>query len=132
MSKENVFPTRRSLVPTLSTNKSCIYLNVHFKNEYYPNDEKFHAGITKKGKSFFLVVAPKPFNGSRKFHSYSPGFTCNEVEFFQELKAKDIVRYSVEPVKTTLKVKGVKVFKLTPYAIDAVKEVNYFDFKLKI
>jgi hypothetical protein len=130
--KENVFPTRRSVVPTLSLNKSTIYLNTNFTNTFYKSikDKNIYCSYQKKGKKFYLLVSKKKRDGFTGF--YKPNL-CNArqtvlIHTFTELKSSDVPRYECKPVKTDLK--GIDVYELKPYAFDSIKSLEFFNFKI--
>lgn len=134
MRKENVFPTRRSIVPTLSFNKTNAYLNVGFVNTFYKEikNNSLYVFYQKKGKKFYLIVSKVKMRGMIGFYK-AAGIRArysSQIYKFSELKASDVSRYECIPVKTTLR--GMDVYELKPYAFDSVKSLEFFDFKIKI
>lgn len=132
MRKENVFPTRRSVVPTLSVNKTCVYLNTDFGTTFYNTikNKNLYATYQKKGKKFYLIVSKKKINGLFSFHiaNKANSRVCPSIYHFEELKSSDIARYECILVKSDLK--HIDVYELKPYAFDSVKSLELFNFKI--
>ena len=81
MKKENVFPTRRSIVPTLSLNKTCTYLNTEFGRTFYKNlkVKRLYCTYQKKGKKFYLLVSKVKIKVSSMVdmaHKHGPDKYC--------------------------------------------------------
>lgn len=136
MRKENVSPTRRSIIPTLSLNKCNVYLNTDFVKTFYKEikqNDYLYITYQKKGKKFYLIVSKVKIQGM--IGVYPSVHNCKgrgsvQVGKFSELKSSDVARYQCIPVKTTLK--RMDVYELKPYAFDSVKSLQFFDFKIKI
>ena len=133
MRKENVFPTRRSVVPTLSLNKSNVYLNNLFGKTFYPKslNKPLWVIYVKKGKKFYLLVSKVKKEGMKPFSVLYENYHQRSyvgTYYFQELKSSDVARYECIPVKSDLK--GIDVYELKPYAFDSVKSLEFFNFKI--
>lgn len=135
MRKENVFPTRRSVVPTLSVNRTNVYLNTDFGLSYYKNSigKPLYVTYQKKGKKFYLFISKEKIRGMVSFSCGTKTGTMASrqnvyVTKFSELKSSDVSRFECIPVKSNLK--GIDVYELKPHAFDSVKSLELFDFKI--